>query len=206
MGRSVKDELAHDNGMDNHGAPAFYLTFKKENVGDPNADSEVPTSQFFSEGNGGEFRKSFHGYPKGFAQFIESPTTFHIQPMQIDTKNRHYNGSDFRADLLPKASAAPKDAAYSGLLECPCTDRIRKTIEIEYSTQSKGSCTTRVGNATECFVAASKVQGGKVDANNTVTSTDLPSDCSLVKYENGTTIPFFNDASSKAECGGGQMS
>ena len=98
--------------------------------------------------------------PKGFAQFIESPTTFHIQPMQIDTKNRHYNGSDFRADLLPKASAAPKDAAYSGLLECPCTDRIEKTIEIEYSTQSKGSCTTNVGNATECFVAASKVQGG----------------------------------------------
>ena len=143
--------------------------------------------------------------PKGFAQFIESPTTFHIQPMQIDTKNRHYNGSDFRADLLPKASAAPKDAAYSGLLEGPCTDRIEKTIEIEYSTQSKGSCTTNVGNATECFVAASKVQGGKVDANNTVTSTDLPSDCSLVKYENGTTIAFFNDASSKAECGGGQV-
>ena len=125
--------------------------------------------------------------------------------MQIDTKNRHYNGSDFRADLLPKASAAPKDAAYSGLLECPCTDRIEKTIEIEYVTQSKGSCTTSVGNATECFVAASKVQGGKVDANNTVTSTDLPSDCSLVKYENGTTIAFFNDASSKAECGGGQV-
>merc|ERR1711962_184643 len=71
--------------------------------------------------------------------------------------------------------------------------------------QSKGSCTTSVGNATECYVAASKVQGGKVDNNNTVTSTDLPSDCSLVKYENGTTIAFFNDASSKAECGGGQM-
>ena len=30
------------------------------------------------------------------AQLIDSPTTFHIQPMQIDTKNRHYNGSDFR--------------------------------------------------------------------------------------------------------------
>ena len=25
---------------------------------------QVPTSQFFSEGNGGEYRKSFHGYPK----------------------------------------------------------------------------------------------------------------------------------------------
>ena len=122
----------------------------------------MPTSQFFSEGNGGEFRKSFHGYPKGFAQFIESPTTFHIQPMQIDTKNRHYNGSDFRADLLPKESAAPADAAYSGLLECPCTDRIVKTIEVEYTTQSEGSCATSVVNATECFVAALKVIGQNV--------------------------------------------
>merc|ERR1712088_1191788 len=128
-----------------------------------------------------------------------------IQPMQIDTKNRHYNGSDFRADLLPKASAAPADAAYSGLLECPCTDRIVKTIEVEYATQSEGSCATSVVNATECFVAASKVENGKVDANSTVTSTDLPSACSLIKYENGTTIAFFNEASSKAACGGGQM-
>ena len=179
---------------------------RREDVGDPNGDSEVPTSQFFSEGNGGEFRKSFHGYPKGFAQFIESPTTFHIQPMQIDTKNRHYNGSDFRPDLLPKASGAPADAAYSGLLECPCTDRIVKTIEVEYATQSEGSCATSVVNATECFVAASKVSGaGKVNANSTVTSTSLPSDCSLVKFENGTTIAFFNEASSKASCGGGQV-
>jgi len=158
--RKVEGEeavAAMDRGMNNHGAPAFFHTFRREDIGDPNADSDVPTSQFFSEGNGGEFRKSFHGYPKGFAQFIESPTTFHIQPMQIDTKNRHYNGSDFRADLLPKASAAPADAAYSGLLECPCTDRIVKTIEVEYATQSEGSCATSVVNATECFVAASKV-------------------------------------------------
>eukprot|EP00117_Sycon_ciliatum_P013017 scpid100832/ scgid13855/ len=32
----------------------------------------VPTSQFISEGNGGEYRKSFHGYPKGYAQLIYS--------------------------------------------------------------------------------------------------------------------------------------
>merc|ERR1712110_9411 len=65
--RSVQaGELANDHGMNNHGAPAFFLTFKKEDIGDINADSGVPTSQFFSEGNGGEFRKSYHGYPEGF--------------------------------------------------------------------------------------------------------------------------------------------
>ena len=49
------------------------------------------------------------------------------------------------------------------------------------------------------------MQNGRVDANSTVTSTSLPSACSLVKYENGTTIAFFNEASSKAACGGGQV-
>ena len=126
---SLPGDLANDYGMNNHGSPSFYMTLKKENVGDLHSSGGVPTSQFFSEGNGGEFRKSYHGYPEGFAQLIESPTTFHIQPMQIDTKNRHYDGPDFRADLLPKASAAPPNASYSGLLECPCTDRIERKIE-----------------------------------------------------------------------------
>ena len=29
---------------------------------------------------------------------------------------------------LVQASAAPADAAYSGLLECPCTDRVVKQV------------------------------------------------------------------------------
>merc|ERR1712054_702364 len=52
------------------------------------ANTSIPTNQMFSEGNGGESRKSFHGYPKGYAQLIESPTAWHITPMQIDTRNR----------------------------------------------------------------------------------------------------------------------
>ena len=54
------------------------------------ADPSVPASQMFSEGNGGESRKSFHGYPAGFAQLLESPTTWHITPIQIDTRNRDH--------------------------------------------------------------------------------------------------------------------
>ena len=75
------------------------------------------------------------------AQLIDSPTTFHIQPMQIDTKNRKYNGTDFKADLLPKSSAAPPNASYSGLLECPCTTRIKKDINVTYATQNTGNPT-----------------------------------------------------------------
>jgi len=189
--------------MNNHGAPSYYHTFKKENVGDPNADSDVPTSQFFSEGNGGEFRKSYHGYPLGMAQFIESPTTFHIQPMQIDTKNRHYNGSDFRADLLPKASAAPPNASYSGLLECPCTDRIVKKIEVTYTTETEGTCQTIVGKATECFEAAQKVESSNIDKNETVNTPTMPSGCSIIQHNNGSVTAYFNEHDSTVKCGGG---
>merc|ERR1712130_949680 len=211
--RKVEGEeavAAMDNGMNNHGAPAFFHTFRREDIGDPNADSDVPTSQFFSEGNGGEFRKSFHGYPKGFAQFIESPTTFHIQPMQIDTKNRHYNGTDFKPDLMPKSSQAPPDAPYSGLLECPCTDRIVKKVEQTYGTKTFGSCIKTVVNSSQCFEAAERVvtagvgTHGHIDVNATVSSTSLPKDCSMVVYKNGTTVAYFNEGNSKSECGGGQ--
>ena len=60
-----------------------------------------------------------------------SPKYFNIQPMQIDTRNRdpkYINSSIFKAGLLPNRSAAPSNASYSGLLECPCTTRINKTI------------------------------------------------------------------------------
>ena len=153
----VSSEEANDRGLNPHGAPDFYQLQKRKDVYDATPNSDVPTSQFFSEGNGGEFRKSFHGYPQGMAQFIESPTEFHILPMQIDTKDRHYNGTDFKPDLPPKASVAPPDAPYSGLLECPCTDRIVKKIEMTYATQSSGLCKTNVANASECFEAVGKV-------------------------------------------------
>lgn len=44
--------------------------------------------QFFSEGNGGESRKSYHGYPAGTAQLIDSPTEFVMTPMQVRTVRR----------------------------------------------------------------------------------------------------------------------
>merc|ERR1719334_3053548 len=195
----------NDHGMNNHGAPAFYQTLKREDLGDILADSDIPTSQFFSEGNGGEFRKSYHGYPLGMAQLIESPTTFHIQPMQIDTKNRHYNGTDFRPDLLPKASAAPPNASYSGLLECPCTDRIVKKIEQIYLTEKSGTCKTPLSNASECFEAASKVTTqGVIASNETVDSQSLPVGCSVVQNASGSAQVYFNQHSgSQIACGGG---
>jgi hypothetical protein len=68
----------------NHGKDTKMVAVEK--AGPRNFEGVAPTSQMFSEGNGGESRKSFHGYPDGFAQLIESPQSWHITPMQIDSE------------------------------------------------------------------------------------------------------------------------
>jgi hypothetical protein len=66
-----------------------------------------------------------------------------MMPMQIDTKNREQGkmdkpGDPFVPGIYPttahngKGIPAPRsgpDATYSGLLECPCTDRITRTFD-----------------------------------------------------------------------------
>jgi hypothetical protein len=43
---------------------------------DPSPNSTIPAIVDFDEANGGEWRKSFHGYPHGYAQLVESPVGF----------------------------------------------------------------------------------------------------------------------------------
>ena len=150
------------------------------------------------------YRKSFHGYPAGMAQLVDSPTAFRIQPMQIDTKNRHYNGTDFKPDLLPKASAAPPNASYSGLLECPCTTRIKKVVNITYAAQNQGTCGTVVDRPTECFKAAVKLYPDLVNQQiSVVDSTDYPTGCSVIHHTDGKTEVILNKHSDGPACGSG---
>lgn len=171
------------------------------------APAGIPTSQFISEGNGGEYRKSFHGYPPKYAQLIYSPNEFRIIPMQIDTHNRDHNKSKFIPGPLPKASGAPPNASYSGLLECPCTDRIKKVIQVTYTAQEKGACGTPVMNATECFAAAATLKVPSDAAHVTVNEPTLPSGCSIVKSQadNSTKVVFNTATKGTAACGGGNL-
>ena len=103
-------------------------------------------------------RKSFHGYPQGFAQLLESPTSWHITPMQIDTRNREHgvlpesvlNCTNFTecAGYEPRQSrygrgwggpaGPPKNpGAYSGILECPCNSRYGGDPQFYPTAQSK---------------------------------------------------------------------
>lgn len=89
------------------------------------------------KGNGGESRKSFHGYPNGFAQLIESPQSYHLTPMQIDTRNREcgatINDTNNCTQFIPgpeplqarygRAINPKIGTNYSGLLECPCNGK-----------------------------------------------------------------------------------
>ena len=67
-------------GMDGHQLPSH-----KEHwvVNDKAPGNKLPTSQSFGAGNGGEYRKSFHGYAPGYVQVIESPQMLQVTPMQI---------------------------------------------------------------------------------------------------------------------------
>eukprot|EP00658_Telonema_sp_P-2_P011110 TRINITY_DN14225_c0_g1_i3.p1 TRINITY_DN14225_c0_g1~~TRINITY_DN14225_c0_g1_i3.p1 ORF type:complete len:942 (-),score=213.51 TRINITY_DN14225_c0_g1_i3:82-2907(-) len=129
------------NDVSSHGAPTKWVAVDKPSALPRKFADVAPTSQMFSEGNGGESRKSFHGYPDGFAQLIESPDSWTITPMQIDTRNRDC-GSTYKdvgncTQMLP--AYEPRSARYgrnwqgkdkpalpsnySGILECPCNSR-----------------------------------------------------------------------------------
>ena len=176
----------------------------EENVAPPPAG--IPTAQLFSEGNGGEFRKSFHGYPTGYAQLIYSPDTFYITPMQIDTHNRDHPGPGFVPGPLPKAAQSPPNASYSGILECPCTDRIKKDIHSVYTALMKGACSTPAQNASECFAAATSIGTPSNATTQTVSDKKLPSGCSVVRSPEDTVAKvFFNTEAHGTSCGGGSL-
>ena len=168
-------------------------------------ENDIPTSQSFGGANGGEVRKSFHGYPPGMAQIIDSPTAFQITPMQIDTWNRdHMNisGGPFVPGPQPRNSLAPQgpDALYSGLLECPVTTRVRKDVAGDYSLKMEESCTAAIQGAEECFAAAAKM-GAQNSTTDSGSNDKLPSGCSLTVDENGETSIYFNKAASTVQCG-----
>ena len=48
----------------------------------------LPTSLHLADGNGGEYRKSYHGFPSPVAYVIDSPQSVYCNPMFIDTWNR----------------------------------------------------------------------------------------------------------------------
>ena len=82
---------------------------------------------------------------------FESPDVFRLDPMMIDTFNRDAPGAEFVPGPLPKSSQIPPTAGFSGLLECPCSDRIQRAWNMTYVLQVAGPCETPVESQRECF-------------------------------------------------------
>ena len=198
------------SGMGGHGLPS--TTEHWAIVGDEiDAVNGLPTSTSFGGANGGEYRKSFHGYSPGFVQVISGPKQFAITPMQIDTWNRdemNLTGpTKFVAGPLPRNSLAAKDAQYSGLLECPLTTRVEKVIDVGYTARTNGTCdaTKVITSAILCFSAARNFLG-RDNHFEQLSGSDAsqPMGCSIgFDATSGATRAYYNDGTAGAACGKG---
>jgi len=225
----LESVAADMNDISAHGAPTKWVP-----VDNPSAalrdDPDIPTSQMFSEGNGGESRKSFHGYPNGFAQLIESPETWHITPMQIDTRRRDcgvtrasiHNCTKFTPWMEPKQARYGRhvtESLYSGVLECPCNSRYggdpifypdaqTKVTERRYAALAGGACKEgeRVDEAALCWQAAISLglNATKI-INATVADKSLPAGCFVRAMPHGVLAATVNAAgdSRPSACPGG---
>ncbi len=151
-------------------------------------------------GNGGEYRKTFHGFPPGFALVIGSPTALQVSPMQIDTWHRDAmnlsagaSPPPFVAGPLPRASLAPPGADHSGLLECPMTTRLTARVDVEYALLSSGACDAPILSFHECFEAAATAARNATPASNASgADATRPPGCS-VAIDAGAASAFFNE-------------
>lgn len=169
----------------------------------------MPTRQMLQSGNGGEYRKTVHGFAPGYALVVDSPTSMQVTPMQIDTWNR--DKMDISGPLppkfvpgpLPRASLAPKEGAlHSGLLECPMTTRLTKVVDsATYVSVHQGACEEPIMTFYECFQAAATLLGaGTIVKNETGEDANQPPGCSAITVDNSRIRVFFNDLTSAMNC------
>ena len=228
---SMTEIVAEPGDTSAHGAPTKWIAADKPSAAS-RSTMDAPTSLLFSEGNGGESRKSFHGYPKGFAQLLSSPTSWHLTPMQIDTRRRDcgvgrdaiHNCTKFEPWIEPKQARYGRHVSqsnYSGVLECPCNSRFggdpifypdaqTKRIEHEYDALAAGGAcpsSKKLADAQSCFVAGHTLglSSSKV-VNVTIADAAQPSGCFATALANGSVAVTFNRAaSSTAACPSGNV-
>lgn len=140
-----------------------------------------------------------------------------MNPMQIDTWNRDNKNFDgFWPGPQPKNSEQPEGAPYSGLLECPCTDRIVKKVDGGVSAKLSGACASPITDAKSCAAAAQEIGAAsifKITAG-AGRNASLPAGCSLTVHSspapqvNGApqaeVVAFWNELNrSVVSCGQG---
>ena len=212
----------------NHGAPTRWVAVDRPSRNAVLRDPDAPTSLWFSEGNGGESRKSFHGYPAGYAQLLNSPTSWRITPMQIDTRRRDCgvgresikNCTAFEPWLEPKQAryGRPVSAAnYSGVLECPCNSRFggdplfypnaqTKVTQHLYPALVNGTCESgqAIATAATCHVAGTTLGvAPSAILNRTTSDARRPAGCFAERLANGSVAVVYNAHGDPSGCPAG---
>ena len=216
-------ELGLHHGASQHLAAEFYNDEDDHNdhndddshhdtQDDDNDDETTTHVQYFSEANGGEMRGSYHGYPTGYAQIIQGPTSAWIIPMQIDTWHRQgqaHGEHKFVPGPLPRRSQinSTRDimaAGYNTLIECPCSDRLAFVWHAGYALADDPNyhCQGPVVNATTCFAAVPNVVPSLhpyryVNLHN---DAQFPTGCSVQVDDQGHVQAVWNE---KPKVGGG---
>ena len=170
-----------------------------------------PVSIVFKENPGGEFRKSYHGYPAGFGQLLHSPTQWVVEPMQIDTHNRNFDINDLSHGnvpyVLPRAftdnNMTDLASGLSPLIECPCTDRISKSKVETPVLLTQGTCGAQsIVSESQC-VNATKSAGIEVSHVVNINDASRIAGCSIVpdaRTDNAYQV-VFNADDSQPLCG-----
>eukprot|EP00949_MAST-11_sp_MAST-11-sp1_P001864 g1864.t1 len=194
-----------------------------EFVDAPDRPKDLPPSNIvFKENPGGEFRKSYHGYPSGYAQLIYSPNQWIVEPMQIDTHNRHFpldNASfGYQPWFLPRrdtenATMTNLHSGLSPLIECPCSDRITRSVVNTSQIIADGvsTCSANIATLAQCKAQAEAT--GALILSATAVRTGPPG-CSMTPAaklgkngEMGYRVVFnVNGNRSSEKCGTGSRS
>jgi hypothetical protein len=162
---------------------------------------------------GGEYRKSYHGYPHGYAQLLHSPKKFVCEPMQIDTHNRKYSATDavgFETAktqegeaFLPQSVITGGENLNSGLsplIECPCSTRITRSTKNSSAILTAQSCGKDIIKTVgECAKAISLV--APVSSSISVSNSSMAAGCTMRPSGDGSYEAVFNTANTTHVCG-----
>eukprot|EP01047_Picozoa_sp_COSAG01_P001690 COSAG01_NODE_40_length_32708_cov_25.641234_5_plen_866_part_00 len=135
----------------------------------------VPTStETQNPNNGNEHRQSYHQLPQGLVKLIQSPSAFDFTPMQINTRGPSGRGTG----PLPRSATA---TATVGIMECPCTTRIKKEVLDLWDLSNEARCpgvapATAITSLSECRAAAAGL-GLPIVANITAATEQQGGGC-----------------------------
>jgi len=168
-----------------------HMKYKVEKLEGPGWES---VQQFI----GAEMRGTFFYSPEGYAMRVDHPVDINIEAMLINTGKPGGGRCTFPSDECPEpaTSMAPEGAMYSGLLECPCTDRIEINI-FEYVPASDDTCAIAVESAQDCWAGAEEM--GYTGSTMILDDDSYPSGCFALADHDNVQVGY-NTAQSTVSC------